>query len=335
MRARPVAALLLAAAASQGCALMPKTRIKPVAADPPPEVMAQFWVEPADLASRDLYWGPGGRENAPDPNGRFEFVERSTGTFKFSRGFDVKDERGIKWSAKFWPESQTEVVASRLMWAIGFHQPPTYYVAHWTLSGDTGWAGPQGGARFRPSPRWLEREGDWSWHENPFTGTQPWRGALVMMVLINNSDLKPSQNNIYDLKEPREGARRWYVVRDLGASFGATGTLWARRNDPATFEKEAFIKSVDGGRVRFNYSGRWKELFQDLTPADVRWTCERLARLSPRQWRDAFRAADYREDVADRFIRRFQEKVAQGMALPSAPAATPAVPANAVAPQTR
>jgi hypothetical protein len=316
MRVRSAVGLLVGSALMlDACALLPKPAIKRVASEPPPEKMAEFWVEPADLAGRDLFWGPGGRENAPDPGGRFEFVARKTGSFKFSRGFDVKDAHGIAWSVKFWPESQTEVVASRIMWAMGYHQPPTYYLAHWTLSGNTGWAGPQDGARFRPSLPWLDHKGDWDWHDSPFTGTQPWRGALVMMVMLNNSDLKPAQNALYELKEPREGAGRWYVVRDLGASLGETGTLWAKRNDPGTFEKEAFIEGVEDGRVRFHYSGRWKELFQDLTPADVRWTCERLARISPQQWQDAFRAADYPDDVAQRFIRRFQQKIAQGMAL--------------------
>jgi hypothetical protein len=309
-------AVLAAALAPAGCGLVPKQAIHPPTVPPTAAQMAEFWVD-VDPSTRDLFWGPGGRENAPDPNARYEFVERSTGTFKFSRGFDVKDERGIKWSAKFWPECQTEVVASRLLWAIGYHQPPTYYVPHWTLSGDTGWAGPQGAARFRPSPRWVKKhKDDWDWHDNPFVGTQPWRGALVMMSMINNSDLKPSQNAIYELEEEREGARRWYVIRDVGQSLGQTGTFWAKRNDIEEFEKQGFVKGVEHGRVRFDYSGRWKELFRDLTPQDVRWASERLSRLTPQQWKDAFRAAGYPDELAARFIKRFQEKIAQGLALP-------------------
>ena len=29
--------------------------------------MAEFWEPPKDIASRDLYYGPWGRERAPDP----------------------------------------------------------------------------------------------------------------------------------------------------------------------------------------------------------------------------------------------------------------------------
>lgn len=293
-----------------GCASTP---IRPAGTEPAPAQMAEFWTD-VDPASRDLFWGVGGRENAPDPAGRWNFVARDSAGF--SKGFDLKDEQGGEWSAKLGVEAQSEVVASRLMWALGYHQPPSYYVAGWTLHGDTGWAGPQGPARFRPNMAWMKHESDWSWHQNPFTGTQPWRGALVMMVLFNNSDLKPGQNAIYDLDPPREGARRWYVVRDLGQALGETGTLWPQRNDIEKFERQGFVLGVEGGRVRFDYSGRWKELFRDLTPADVKWTCQRLDRITPRQWDDAFRAGGYAPELAARFIRRFRQKIDQGLALP-------------------
>jgi hypothetical protein len=307
LRAAVSAGLLLS-----GCALHHQA-IRVVATEPAPDVMAEFWKEPEDPAGRDLFWGPWGEEHAPRAEGRFEFRSRkSTG---YSRGFDVKDEKGIKWSAKVGDEAQSEVVASRLMWAIGYHQPPVYYVPHWTLSGETGWAGPREPARFRAHLKELDDEGDWDWHHSPFTGTQPWRGALVMMLLLNNSDLKPSQNTLYRLKEPRAGVGRWYVVRDLGLSLGESGAIYPKRNDIDQFEKEPFIVKQEGQRLQFGYSGRWKELFKGLTPADIRWTCERLNRLSPHQWEEAFRAGGYPPELAARFIRRFQQKVEQGLAL--------------------
>lgn len=284
---------------------------------PGPDQMAEFWVEPSDLASRDLFWGPGGKENAPDPSWTWTFESRdNTG---FSPGFDVTDPKGIEWSAKVGAEAQSEVVASRLMWALGFHQPPTYYVKGWSITGPK-WSGPQDPARFRPDLPSMKKVGEWSWHENPFVGTQPWRGALVMMPLLGNSDLKPSQNALYELDAPREGARRWYVVRDLGQAFGETGMVWPKRNDVETWEKETFVEGLrEDGTVRFNYSGLWKELFRNLRAEDVRWTAERLARISDRQLEDAFRAADYPPDVAQRLIRVLKQKIASGLALKPAP----------------
>ena len=79
-------------------------------------------------------------------------------------------------------------------------------------------AGPQPEARFRyDDPTW-KGDGMWSWRENPFDGTRELNGLIVMNVLINNWDVKASNNKTY----LREGQtpRRIYVVKDLGQSFG-------------------------------------------------------------------------------------------------------------------
>ena len=52
-----------------------------------------------------------------------------------------------------------------------------------------------------------------------------------------------------------------------------------------------------------------------ITPDDVRWAAERMSRLTDRQWQDAFRAGHYDPAVAERFIRRIKEKIADGRAL--------------------
>jgi hypothetical protein len=305
----------LAAAGLSACAV---PVAPPVAVPPTPEEMAWFWVEPADLAGRDLFAGPWGPEHAPDPAAAFRFVARKKQGFfffgSFSPGWTVEDPRGIEWSVKQGPESQAEVTASRLVWALGFHQPPVYFLEKWTLAGGPS-PGEQTRGRFRPDLDALEKVGEWGWQSNPFRDTAAHRGLLVLMVMINNSDLKSSQNAIYDLKEARGGVRRWYLVRDVGHSFGETGKYRADRNDIVEFETEAFTKGVKDGKVEFNWSGFHGELLANLTPADVRWTCERLARLSDRQWQDAFRAGGYAPDLAERFIRRMKQKIAEGLAL--------------------
>ena len=66
----------------------------------------------------------------------------------------------------------------------------------------------------------------------------------------------------------------------------------------------------------FGFRGRHQELLDHIGVDDVRWTCDRLARLTPEQWQDAFRAAGYDAPTAGRFIRRLQDKVEQGRRLP-------------------
>lgn len=275
--------------------------------------MSELWAEPE--ASRDLFWGPGGRGAAPDPKAEYRFVARDT-TGK-SPGYDVRDAQGRLWSVKLGPEAQSEVVVSRLLWAAGYFQPATYYLPSWTLAG-TADPNPQPPGRFRLEAEGESRVGRWSWSANPFVGTAPLRGLFVLMVMVNNWDLKTQQNPLYELTGGTEGPVRRYAVRDLGASLG--GTRWllpGSKSNIDDFEGELFIHSVDEGQVRFHYRGAWREphLKRGVTPADVRWISERLARLTPMQWSDAFRAAGYNDVDAQRYVAHLRQKVEVGVHL--------------------
>ena len=86
--------------------------------------------------------GPWGAEHAPDPKGVYTLVERKhTGV---NLGLTVKDEQGREWSVKqpypggLDPEAPVEVAVSRLLSAIGYHQPPIYFLPAFTLKDDFG-----------------------------------------------------------------------------------------------------------------------------------------------------------------------------------------------------
>jgi hypothetical protein len=281
-----------------------------------PAQLAQLWVEPA--APRDLFWGVGGKANAPDADSQYVVIDVKRGGF--SRGYTVKGPGDREWSVKFPPEAPTEVVASRIVWALGYHQPPVYYLARWSAE-KAPTPNPQLPARFREKqPRLhgrieLVEKGPWSFYQNPFVGTRELKGLLVVQAMLGNSDLKDDNNATYALAKPFEGARIWYVARDLGHTFGRTGVLDAPRGDIEVFEKTPFVTGIVNGRVTFDWRGRHDALFADITPADVRWICSRLNRLRDTQWRDAFRAGGYPPVDAERFIRRLKQKIAEGMAL--------------------
>jgi hypothetical protein len=133
--------------------------------------------------------------------------------------------------------------------------------------------------------------------------------------MLNSTDLKDDNNTIYKLDQPDEGARHWFVVRDLGAALGTTGKLFPRRNWLNGFEQAGFIKSVKENQIEFDYRGRHQELLKMITPADVRWASRRISRLTDQQWRDAFRAANYTEEATNRYLRKIREKIAQGLSL--------------------
>ena len=280
---------------------------------PSPEQLAQLWVSPEP--NRDLFHGVGGKRLAPDPAAKYKVIEIKRGGF--SRGYTLIGPGDREWSAKFPPEAGTELIASRLFWAAGYHQPPIYLLSGWTAERATS-PNPQLPARFReksPDLNGLDAGDSWSYYENPFVGTRQMNGLLVLQAMLGNSDLKDEQNVIYTLEKAHEGASRWYVARDLGHTFGRTGVIDAPRGDIEVFEQTPFIRGVENGRVRFEYRGRHRVLFENIRPADVRWICQQLAKLTDRQWQDAFRAGAIEGAVADRFIRRMKQKIAEGLAL--------------------
>ncbi|HEX6164686.1 MAG TPA: hypothetical protein VFZ31_15045 [Vicinamibacterales bacterium] len=309
-------AIAIAAVSLTACAgvKVPKAQTSPA----PPA--ASLWSEPTDLASRDLYYGPWGKEHAPDPDGVYTLVERKhTGV---NLGMTVKDEKGREWSVKQpYPggldsEAPVEVALSRLLSAVGYHQPPIYYMRAFTLKDDFGKKVEVGG-RFRLKDASMKETGSWKWEDNPFVGSKPYQGLIVMLMMFNSTDLKNSNNSLYEYRDG-DLVKQLYVARDLGAALGDTNKIAPRKNDPASFEQMPFVLGVNGGKVQFAYNGWYKNLVLDrITPDEVAWASELLDRLSDKQWADAFRAAGYEPLVANRFIAKLKEKVDQGKALVS------------------
>jgi hypothetical protein len=274
---------------------------------------AELWIEPEP--NRDLLYGVGGSELAPDPSTTFAIIGIKKGGY--SPGYAVRDSNGREWSVKLYPEARTEVVASRILWAVGYHQPPVYTLEEWRATGARA-PNPQPVARFReksPALNALNESGTWSYSDNPFVGTRPLAGLLVLQVMLGNSDLKPDNNMRYTLAQPLEGATHWYVARDLGQAFGRTGVVDAPRDDLEAFDATPFITGVEDGIVKFDYRGLHRNLLNNITRADVHWICGRLATLTDQQWSDAFRAGGYADPTAQRYIRRLKQKIAQGLAI--------------------
>jgi hypothetical protein len=315
-RSLPTIGLVLLAACAGRTAETQAVIEHPAAVD-----IKQLWTDPVDLESRDLFNGPGGAKLAPNPAARYEIVEvDETG---FSAGYAVRDDQGTAWNVKLGIEAQPEVVASRLLWALGYHQPPTYLVTAWKLAGKQ--SGAQGISRFRRESPNEKVVSDWSWYENPFERTQPFRGLVVANLILNNWDWKTSNNKVY----AGDAGHRKYIVRDVGASLGKTTfpqfLKWTplrmgkqgSRNDLEGFEGQGFIKGVEADRVKFDYNGVHTRLVETVTVQDVVWTCRLMSRLSPQQWDDAFRAAAYQPAERQRFIAKLKSKIDQGLALAS------------------
>ena len=281
------------------------------------EPISALWEAPADLSRQDLFNGPWGSENAPDPNAVYTFIRpKKSGA---NPGVVVNDPRGRKWHVKqarhknHGDEPPVEVTLSRVLSAVGYHQPAVYYLPSFRMTDGSGTHVEPAG-RFRLSNPSMEDLGQWEWQRNPFVGTRPLHGLLVILLVFNSFDLKDSNNTLYDVRQG-EGGERWYVVRDLGGALGGAGRL-ATRNNIDKFERFTVFGGVRDNRVEFNQGGKQASLIREwITVDDVQWATKLLSGLSDRQWDDAFRAGGYEPALRARFIKKIQATIADGQQL--------------------
>ena len=290
-----------------------------------------FWREPHDISSRDLFYGPGGR--AHQPRGPYRFLsEDQAGS---NPKINVIDAGGVKWKVKMGQEARPETAASRLVWSVGFFTSEDYLVRDFKVEGlpahlkrGSKLVGPGGAiacARFKRMPDGEKKIGIWDWRDPLWAHNRDANGLKAVMALINNWDLKPENNAVYQRDD-----ERIFLVSDLGASFGTPGRSWPEykaKDDLAEYEKSTFIRNLRGDAVDFQTPARPRFVFVVSLPeylkrvhlesigkhvplADARWVGQLLARLSPRQIRDAFRAAGYSESDADRFTQIVLKRIA-------------------------
>lgn len=311
--ARAVVYLATVACLSTACGrpvLGSEAQIKQPAAQVP---VVELWSEPTDLAQRDLFWG--GSRQADAPSASDIFTVDSLDSTGYSRGYNVTGPDGRKWDIKVGDEVQSEIVLSRIFWALGYYQPQTFYLTGWQLTGE--WDKEGQPARFRLQSD-HESDGEWAWLDNPFAGTRPLQGLVAIGLVLNNWDLKTSNNRIYRLRDDKAEPAKRYVVQDLGASLGEPRALpYVRgtRNDIDDFEEHQLIRKVKGSKVELDYRGQHTDVLKRLSPADIAWGCDLLNRLSDAQLDDAFRAADFPPDIRQRYITKIRSKIREGLAL--------------------
>ena len=272
-----------------------------------------LWRDPGNVSALDLFQGAGGRAMRPDTS-RLTFIEEEEGGY--SKKYRVRDAKGRVWVAKIGKEAQPETAATRLLWAAGYLPEITYLIPRVTIPGK----GTFENVRFEARPENMKRHGEWRWEENPFKGTRELQGLKIMMALIENWDLKDSNNRILAVNGAR-GRELRYIVSDLGATFGKTGgqnspmdlirQVKGSRNEPEDYAGDRFVEGVEGGRVRFNFSGKNSSLLSDITVEDARWLGRILSRLSDRQIADAFRAANYRPEEVRMLSAEVRQRISE------------------------
>jgi len=310
-----------------------KGKENPKEANTAGEGPAVLWREAADIATRNLYYGPGGKEH--EPRGTFHFEkEVMDGT---SPKFDVVDQNGVRWRVKLGQEARPETAASRLVWATGYFAPENYFVP--SLPVENMPRLHRGGkvvekdgtvhnARLKRHEKGMEKIGAWSWSDDPFRDTREWYALRVLMAVMNNWDLKDQNNAIYQVRGNHPEQR--YVVNDLGASFGTTGLNKnsTSKGNLKEYRQSKWVRGSSGGFVNFNvpsapsfdYSFNLPELMKRVSllwlgrhipPEHARWMGQLLGKLSPAQIRDAFRAAGYSTEEVEGFSQVVEQRIAE------------------------
>ena len=296
-----------------------------------------LWRDPGNIRQRDLYYGPGSKELAPQPPFRFVKEIKEGGMPKF----DVEDARGVKWRVKLGPEAQAETVSTRLVWAMGYNAEESYYFDRAQVDGlrrlSRGQQYVQGasvrGARFEPHRDNVKRGKNWDWSKNPFKNTRELNGLKTMMVLLNNWDVFKKNNRVIHVKDAAGNkSEQQYTVTDLGATLGSAGGFGGRRRTKSSlkdFQKYRMVRKVEDGKVKFDYDIRPKGLglltivyppyfFRQrrannavtrVPINDAAWIGSQLAQLSDDQLRDSFRAGGYDGATVEGYVRTLRHRI--------------------------
>jgi hypothetical protein len=264
-----------------------------------------LWHDPGAVESLDFTNGPGGAKNLPQPP--FTFVEEDKGGT--NPKIKITDASGKSWGVKWGSEVSGEVFSSRMVWAVGYHVEPSYFVPSGKIVGAKSLSrakkyvqsdGSFKDARFELKEKGIDKATDkqsWRWDKNPFVGTRELNGLKIMVMLLSNWDPKDqtdSQSNtaIYTKRNTGEVT---YVMSDWGATMGKWGGVMSREKwdcDGFASQTKKFVTGSSGGTVKFGYEGkRASEMTTSIRVSDVQWLLGYIGRISDEQLRAGLQAS--------------------------------------------
>ncbi len=293
---------------------------------------AVIWRDPGSISPAELHAGPSGPNAGPAPP--FHFVEEhDTGS---QPCVSVRDSAGRVWRVKWGQEVHTEVLGTRLAWALGYFAEESHFVRAGSIEGAGELRRAKAcideqqrfrDARFELDERGVEKHFDthgWAWNDNPFVGTPELHGLKILMMLVSNWDNKDvrdvargSNTAIFEYRLPDRAREARYLIIDWGAALGAWGSniLQRGRWDPEAFagQNGQFITGVsDDDVVQFGYQGqRTADVATGITRADVAWFMRVADRLSDDHLRAALDASGAEREETDLFTASLRARLDQ------------------------
>jgi hypothetical protein len=304
LAALAVILLLIVAGSAQTKGKKPKFRDR----NETPAGKAIMW-EPVS-ESRDMFWGPGGQEMAPDLS-KITFVKKESGGH--NKKYRIKDGSGRTWIAKLGREARPETAAVRMLYGLGYKTEINYLVPRLTIPTK----GTFTNVRLELRPENVDRVGEWKWRSNPFVESPELQALKIMQVFMTNWDVLDKQNEILKVDTPN-GVEYQYIISDLGRTFGKYGNnnlpifyrLGRRTGDPRPWSKASFVKGIEkNGRIKWGVKGKNRGIYKDITVADAAWLLGRLKTLNDAQITDAFRAANYSPTETDMYLKAVKRRI--------------------------
>src|SRR6266852_153100 len=246
---------------------------------------AVIWRDPGDVATLNLTYGAGGKEHAPDPNGRYTFLkEDMNGT---SPKFDVEDEQGRRWRVKLGQEPQAETAANRLLWVAGYFVDEDYYLAKLKVNG----------LRIMMS---LVNNWDLARNNNSIYEVDGERRYLVSDV---GASFGNTGNGLTRSKSVLKGYANSKFIEKVTSDYV----------DLVLHSRPFFLTVFDVPNYRART--RMEQVTKHIPRADAKWLGQRLARLSEEQIRDCFRTAGYTPEEVEGYSKVVQKRIAELNAL--------------------
>jgi hypothetical protein len=275
---------------------------------------SKVW-RPTDIAAKDLFKGPQGDGFfKPGETIACDYLDKkmSGGSPKFACRLPDGDELKVKYGGDN-GEVYAEVIATRLLWALGFGADNMYsvrVVCH-GCPDRVGGIEKENGDRIL-DPAAVERKmageellGEWAWtelesiDETQGGATKAERDALKLLAsLIQHSDSKPVQQRLICLDRVSKGAGAceapMMMINDVGITFGRANAFNQQPRGSANLAEWAKLPVwKDAGSCVANITGSVSGTLKEpiISEAGRQFLADLLMKLTDRQLRDMFQAA--------------------------------------------
>jgi hypothetical protein len=279
---------------------------------PKNEVVKILWQDPIDIQTRDLFWGPGGTYNAPNPSSLYIFID---GDKSGHENRLVEDELGRKWEITFDSNNNTfdskgrgraSVASSRLMWAVGYETDQNYFLES-LLVRDKQEVKKITNVGLKRRFSTIDILGNWRWDASPFNDSRELQGLKTIIALFNNWDTDNNGKGNRVARYSNNLENYYYYVFNLNSSFGKSDST---RGVPNDYANDKLLKNpqVSNNQVNFAIDGDAKNVVKNVSPASARWIASLVSRLSDKQLSDAFLAAGFNPAETNIFVQALKAK---------------------------